>query len=240
MSARHDCPHCEGTGMVEFPYPEGERHPPRFMRCECVLREDIIANAERVMPGLVSAPIVKRSPLANAWGENVFITSSEKWFKAHLRFVALRRPPIWAGRVISDADLVTSWLASVALNGKDILDPDAYGVSTQYITLADLVVPPDLLVIRMGVKVARNVAAPEVLSETIMLRKHERRPTWIWATPEQPLSPGHLFWSDDVARCIQDFKRVGASKEETPAPPATQFDTSSLLPVSSSGKKTLR
>ena len=217
MSARPDCPHCEGAGMVRAGDPDG--HPPKFKRCECVLREDILSNAERVMPGLAAAAPVARSPLADKWNQSVMIHAPERWFRSHLRHVAIRRPPIWAGRVVSDADLITAWLASVALNGKDVLDPDAYAMSTEYITLLDLAHPPDLLVIRMGVKAARNVAAPEVLAETIMLRKHAQKPTWIWAVPDLPLAPGHLFWSDEVGRSMSDFIRIGAANDAALASP---------------------
>lgn len=207
MTAKADCPLCEGVGFLRACDPDG--HPPKFKRCECILREDLLANAERVMPGLSLAPPVARSRLADLWKANVILHAPERWFRAHLRHVAIRRPPIWSGRVISDADLITSWLASVALKGGTILDPDSYGVSTQFLTLADLVIPPDLLIIRMGVKAARNVAASEVLCEALMLRIHDSKPTWVWAVPDLPLGPGHLFWSDELGRVLATFKPVG-------------------------------
>lgn len=222
MSAKADCPLCEGVGFLRACDPDG--HPPKFKRCECVLREDLLANAERVMPGLSLAPPVARSTLADLWKSNVMIHAPERWFRTHLRHVAIRRPPIWSGRVISDADLITSWLASVALKGGTILDPDSYGVSTQFLTLADLVIPPDLLIIRMGVKVARNVAAPEVLCEAIMLRVHDDKPTWIWALPDLPLGPGHLFWSDDVGRALSVFKHIGGASNSAPEKSVSSSD----------------
>jgi hypothetical protein len=237
MSAKHDCPDCEGSGMVRVGEPDGL--PPKYKRCECVLREDLLANADRVMPGLSVAPPVSRSPLADKWKSNLMIHAPERWFRSHLRHVAIRRPPIWAGRVVSDADLVTSWLASVALKGDVILDPDSHGVSTQYITLADLVVPPDLLVIRMGVKVARNVAANEVLAEAIMLRKHLQKPTWVWALPDFPLAPGHLFWSDEVGRVMSDFLQIGAANDQALATPESPTEMP-IAPKPTSKKRSLR
>jgi len=106
-------------------------------------------------------------------------------------------------------------LASIALQGKDILDADAYKVSTKHITIPDLVVPPDLLVIRMGVKVARNSAAAECLGEALNIRYHEGKPTWLWDEPHHPLNPGHLFWSDEVARILSRWEHVALKPGES-------------------------
>ena len=201
-----------------FANPSDGTHPPSMTRCDCVLREDLLANAERVMPGLSTAPSVTRSSLAEAWSKNIWVTANSQWFSAHLRHVAVRRPPVWAGRVVSDADLVTSWLASTALKGIEILDADAYEASIKYLTLTDLATPPDLLIIRMGVKVARNVACSEVLAEAINMRLHLKRPTWIWDQPDRPLMEGHLFWSSDVDFSLATFQRVSPSKAPTPPP----------------------
>ncbi len=199
-----DCPQCKGTGMVRR---ESEPpHPPQYVRCSCVLRRDIIANVERGMNGLSRAPRIKSSPLLDQHNTNVWVTAGSN-FLAHLRHVAVRQPSTWLLRVTSDAELVTAWLASVAVNGQDILDPDAYMVSTKHLTVTDLVTPPDLLVIRMGVKVARNQAAAEVLAEALNERTHAGTPTWVWDEPHHPLNAGHLFWSDDVASALRGFTR---------------------------------
>lgn len=197
-----DCLQCKGTGMVRR---ESEPpHPPQFVRCPCVLRRDILANVDRGMNGLSRAPRVKSSPLLGQHSKNVWVTAGSD-FLAHLRHVAVRQPSTWLLRVTSDAELVTAWLASVALNGQDILDPDAYMVSTKHLTVTDLVTPPDLLVIRMGVKVARNQAAAEVLAEALNERMHSGKPTWVWDEPHHPLNAGHLFWSDEVASALRGF-----------------------------------
>ncbi len=127
----------------------------------------------------------------------------------HLRHIAVRRPATWMFRVISDAELVTAWLASVPLQGGEIIDADAYKVSTKYMTIPDLVSPPDLVILRMGVKVARNEAASEVLAEAINTRLHERKPTWFWEDPLNPLTAGHLFYSREVERSMSGWEVVG-------------------------------
>ena len=87
--------------------------------------------------------------------------------------------------------------------------------------VATVLMPPGLLVIRMGVKVARNQASPEVLAEAVNLRSHSGKPTWIWDEPTHPLGPGHLFWSDAVADIVgewEQIKLVGKSDPRSPSP----------------------
>lgn len=201
-----NCKKCGGAGGVEAA-DSSAQHPPVFQRCECVLRKDILANVEKALHGLSTEPVVPSSPLLGKEDSNLLVQAGSE-FRAHLRHVLLRKPLNFSVLVASDAELMTAWLASIALSGKDILDPDAYTVSIEYLTLTDLATPPDLLVIHMGVKVARNVAASEVLAETIQLRMHEGKPTWIWDDPIAPLNAGHLFWSDTVGRLLRRFEVV--------------------------------
>lgn len=211
-----NCDVCGGTGAVPVDY--SPPHPPSFRRCECVLRLDILANVEKGLVGLSSSPVISETPLIGKEKSNLWITSGEE-FLAHLRHVAIRKPITWGFRVNSDAEMVTSWLATIAVSGQEIFDADAYTVSTRFMTLPDMVVPPDLLIIRMGVKVARNAAANEVLVEALQLRMHENKPTWIWDEPHNPLGPGHLFWSDSLGRILprwERFQRLEAPNKSQP------------------------
>lgn len=221
-----DCPHCEGFGSIETE--TIPPHPPSFRRCECVLRLDLLQNVERALKGLSEVPPIKSSPLVEREEGNLWITAGDD-FLSHLRHVGVRKPLTWYLKVISDAELTTSWLASIALQGKDILDADAYKVSTKHLTIPDLVVPPDLLVIRMGIKVARNSAAAECLGEALNTRYHEGKPTWLWDQPHHPLNTGHLFWSDLVARIIGKWDHLTLRPEST--------ETSSPSPGSTTRKK---
>lgn len=223
-----ECSKCGGSGMVAADH--NPPHPPTKKRCECVLYRDVIQNVERGLNGLSSYPkLGKESGFLDLVGDNLWVTGGET-FLSHLRHVALRMPATWSFRVSSDAELVTAWLASIALKGGDILDADALKVSTRYITIPDLAVPPDLLIIRMGVKQARNQAACEVLAEALQIRMHEGKPTWVWDEPHHPLNSGHLFWSDAVARSLRPFKKVTVGK-------TSSAGTSKASPTAGSGRK---
>jgi hypothetical protein len=203
---------CGGDGFI----PEkSELHgPPSFQICGCVLHRDILANVERGMSGLSKASVVDSSPLMDRVKQNLWITAKEDWFLPHLRHVAVRNPPLWKFRVISDANLVSAWLATAAMSGAQIFDADALSETSKHATLHDLVIPPDLAVFRMGIKAARNAASSEVMLEAIQLRIHASKPTWIWDTPHHRLMPGHMFYSDDLGAVLRSWEHVlGDNKE---------------------------
>lgn len=229
-----ECEKCGGTGRIENP--PDPPHPPTYKRCSCVLKQDIIKNVERGMPGLVDQPVLpKPSPLWGKEAGNVLVSAGRE-FLPHLRYVAVRMPPTWVFKVTSDAELVTAWLGNIGIQGKDILDPDAYTVSTKYITITDLVSPPDLLIIKMGVKVARNQAASEVLAEAVNLRLSDSRPTWIWDEPNRPLGSGHMFWSDQLGWSLaENFDRI--SSLEGPQSPKPTKGAVTKFSMGSSPKK---
>lgn len=209
MPINPDCPKCHGTGRV--PAATKPPHPPSFTRCVCVLHEDIVMNVERGMKGLSGAAPIESSVLSDLQDENVLITANSRWMLRNLRHVAIRMPPTWFFKVVSDADLVTAWLSSTAIKGIEIFDADAFAVSTKYLSIPDLVMPPDLLIVRMGVKAARNSASPEVLAEALNIRRHNERPVWVWDEPNHPLGPGHMFWSDPVGEALRGYVRIDGS-----------------------------
>lgn len=200
-----NCKLCGGTGMTL--HGQNGPHPPTFNRCSCVLHKDVLQNVERGFTGLSKQPKIDASPLLGHENNNLWLVMGND-FLSHLRYCMIRKPPTYNFKVVSDAELVTSWLSNIALKGGDILDPDAYLVSTRYLSIPDLVVPPELLIIRMGVKIARNNASAEVLAEALNTRLHEGKPTWLWDDPTHPLNTGHLFWSNEVSRTLNHFKRV--------------------------------
>lgn len=195
------CSRCYGRGAIELE--ETHRGIPITKPCVCVLAKDVLKNLDRAWSGLSTAPRVETSPLIDRTWRNTYVTASEETLRAHLKHAAIRQGRNFGLVVCSDATLMTAWLASASLAGKEILDPDAATVSLEKATLVDLVDPPDLLVIRLGVKSARNSAMPEVLLEALAHRSHVGKPTWICDQPTKKLDPSHISFSPDVA----DFLR---------------------------------
>ena len=211
------CTICNNTGSI--PVQIDGSGPPVYEMCKCALKREILANTDRGYHGLVEAPIIQgSSPLLDFLDKNVWITASKEWFLPHLRHVAVRQMPSWHFSVVSDAEMMTAWLANKAIDGMEIMDADvreeAATVSIQRLTLVDLVQPPTLMIARVGVKSARNSAMPEVFLEALMEREHADKPTWIWDQPDQPLAVGHLSYSDSVLDAISNWQRFDAKEWE--------------------------
>jgi hypothetical protein len=144
-------------------------------------------------------------------------------------------PVSWGFRVVTDADMMVAWLATAALQGVEVRDADARPeqmVSLAKLTLVDLMDPPELLIVRLGVKAARNSAMPEVLMESLTHRAHLGKPTWVWDQPDCRYGEGHLSYSHVVQQFISSFPRVReeASRPIYGAPPArTAIDPLDLV-----------
>lgn len=208
-----NCKRCLGRGAVDIdPGPGGV---PYTRRCECVLYQDILRNLDKGWRGLSKAPKIEKSVLLPHTQKDLRVICPEIAFKANLRHVGLRQGPDWDFRVVTDAQLMTAWLATAALMGKNLIDPEiAATTSLEALTLVDLIDPPKHLVIRLGVKTARNVAMPEVLLEALQHRHHVGKSTWVVEHPNQPLQAGHLCWSDDVMAFLHDhYKTVRITSE---------------------------
>jgi hypothetical protein len=92
--------------------------------------------------------------------------------------------------------------------GKEVLDPDAASVSSEKATLVDLVDPPELMILRLGVKSARNSAMGEVLLEALKHRAHEGKPTWVVDQPTRRFDPSHLAFSEEALQHIQRWEHI--------------------------------
>lgn len=234
-----NCKTCHGQGS----YPISVSGPPVHKMCICTQKEEILRNAERGLRGLTQHPPVPSSPLMGKEDGNLWVTSMPEWFLPHLRHLAIRKPPQWRFKVVSDADLITAWLATAALNGAEILDPDArldaVSVSSLKLTLPDIAVPPDLLIVRLGVKTARNVAMSEVFLEALRLREALSKPTWVWDQQDLPFREGHISYSRDGYEHIRYWTRIDSREYDnrpTPKPGVAKEMpiTPSLTPTSGS------
>jgi len=230
-----DCPLCRGRGVIPVP---PDLRPPFAVGeitqfCECVLLRDLIFNLERGWKGLTKAAPIKKSILCGQDGENLWITGSTSKFKSHLKKVAGQMGPRWDFLVVSDADLMDAWLS----RGIEVLDPDVdqmrkNKVSGKFMALSDIAVPPTLLIIRLGVKTARNVAMPEVFLEALQLREQANKPTWVTDQPICPLEDGHRAYSGQVDDYLEDWKHIvleePASKPSGPTNQATGMQSMTL------------
>jgi hypothetical protein len=207
------CPHCKGRGVIAFITDKGVKTP-ITKPCDCVLVKYTINNLERGWKGLTAGDPVEKSALTGYQDKNVWFTATVKEFRDHLKHMASRMGPNWYFSVVTDADLMDAWLS----RDLDVYDADIEyrrqaQVSNQYAALSDIAIPPSLLIIRLGVKAARNSAMSEVVLETLQLREHLSLPTWIVDLSTDPLQEGHIAYSRELGAWLQPrFKRIVLSK----------------------------
>jgi len=227
-----DCPHCKGRGVisVEIDIGGGVKWPGGTQNCKCLFKKDLLANIKRIWPVLLTVESVSDSPLMAMTKQNLWITASAYDFRRHLRFVAFRMGTKWDARVVADATLVTAWLATTAkynVRDADVIfereEQERGRPSQEFLTLADLVVPFDLLIIRLGVKAAANKEMANVLAEALNEREQQGKPTWVVDSPSWPLAPGHLCYNGVVMDILDGFRRVVLSKTEVARGAAGQY-----------------
>jgi hypothetical protein len=186
--------------------------------CTCVYVQDIKANLSRIWKGILDADLIEESQLKGRTEENLRITTTAPELRRHLRHVGVRMGTRWSARVVSDADLMSAWLATVA----EVIDPDVTSQRIrskgEFFTLSDIALAHDLLIIVTGVKAAKNREMPSVLLETVQERTMEGKPTWVVDSPAKPLKDGHIAYSDNLWETLREWEWVILSNvtEELP------------------------
>ena len=205
-----ECKKCGGRGYIQKD--NGHMGMPQAIQCECVVDKAIDEQAERAWTHLSVAPIRKRSMLNNKLQKNLVITATTDQLRLHLRSALgnFRNPNLFV-KVIGDHTLMSSWLGSMMLQGKDIADPD-FQRDLKVYSLDDLAESPYLMVVRLGTKVARNAAMSEVVVETIEIREHLKKPTWLIIDPDKPLEEGHIAWSRLLEDTIHLWDRINLNE----------------------------
>lgn len=204
------CKICGGLGYIQKD--DGHMGMPQAIQCECVVEKAICEQAERAWTHLSVSPIRKRSLLNKKIHKNLVITATTDQLRLHLRSALgnMRNPNLFV-KVIGDHTLMSAWLGSMMIQGKDIADPDFQRELKVY-SLDDLAEAPYLMVIRLGTKVARNAAMSEVITEAIESREHLKKPTWLVIDPDKPLEEGHIAWSRLLEDTIHPWDRINLNE----------------------------
>lgn len=214
------CEKCNGRGVIPAPpRPGSVIVGGRTIPCPCVTVRDVIRNVERGWKGLSTASPIPSSPLAGKENQCLRITGTQKSIREHIRHVAIRQGTKWHFSVVSDADMMDSWLSRI--DDASIIDADVeqmrrQPVTSKYGALVDLVEPPELLIVIAGVKAARNSAMPEVMLEALQHRSYLCKNTWIVDQPEYRMASGHISYSEMIGTHINKWPHIDLeSKRET-------------------------
>lgn len=213
------CKKCGGAGYLQKD--DGYMGMPYAIPCSCTVKKALNIQAERAWKGMTNVKLSRSSQLKTKVDKNCVVVGSKHDLMLNLRSaLAYRKKPEEFVKVVSDATLMSAWLSNLQYAQSEIIDPD-FQRDIRVQSLEDLAESPSLLIVRLGVKMARNSAMPEVLVETIELREHLSKPTWIVEEPNRPLQEGHLSWSRAVDETLEGWERINLmqrNKSEVPTP----------------------
>lgn len=204
------CDKCGDYGFLQ--QDEGPMGIPQAIPCECRVEKILNQQAEKAWTGLSELPLRQKTSLSKVIEKSAIISADKSALTVNLRTALwLHRKPYRFVKVVSDATLMSAWLSNISLSNSEIYDPD-FQRDIKAGSLEDLAESPDLLIIRLGVKMARNSAMPEVLGEAIELRRHLNKPTWVVCEPDKPLEEGHISWSRAVEEMLEGWPILKLSR----------------------------
>jgi hypothetical protein len=162
----------------------------------------------------MSEGLREAAPLHGLVNRNLWITATELRFRAHLKAVAFRQDTLWDCRVYSDKDLLSAWLKTARAQGHKIYDTQLdEDVGFAAMDIDELVEPPGLVILMLGVKTTPNKEGPNCLLEALTCRKHISRPTWIVDQPDQQVDrPHHRFYSDTLDSLLSHWPHIQLTK----------------------------
>jgi hypothetical protein len=183
--------------------------------CDCTLDIQRLENMTRIWKGLKEAQGIaglrKNPPLNTLVTRNLWITADEGTLRAHLKAVAFNKAILWDARVYSDKDLLSAWLKTARAQGHKIYDTEIdEDVGFAAMDIDELVEPPELVILVLGVKHAPNKEAPNCLLEALAARRHIGRPTWIIDQLDHPLNDmAHRCYSEHLEGLLSHWTHLG-------------------------------
>jgi hypothetical protein len=198
-----DCDKCEGKGHIPVENTDKAYNPfPNYRRCICLVQRQFRTS---VGEDIYNADSIESSPFMEWIEDDVFIKGRRNQMLPHLRYVLFNMGAQFFFREVTDRDLVDAWLGKD--DRTDVADQD---IQTGYKNLTDASMPPDLLMIRMGVKKTPNKELPNVIFEAVKSRRDQGFPTWLMNSPTYPFrkgSPGdprsgHMCYSKHLDQYI--------------------------------------
>lgn len=186
--------------------------------CKCTMDGLKLDNMERIWKSLSEVPLLpgmrEKPLLGGLLSKNVWITTNNTIFKSHLKALAFNMSSMWECRVYEDGQLLDSWFGTAKAQGVKIFDLEVDKSTLEAIDIRDLVVPPELLILMLGVKHLPNKESPNALLEAIATRRHVGKPTWLIDQPDQPIDqPYHKFYSETLESWISYWPHLQLGKQ---------------------------
>lgn len=215
LGEKEVCPLCGGDGRIVT-------SSLTAYLCQCKRLEKVrsflgleirTAQIPAKSPLYEAAEDLRDEPLVDRTVENLFIKSRWHILLGHLKFALAAR--YWRAPftflMVTDERLFNVWIGHEKRKTRD--------ESMQFDSLRDMVLPVDLLIVRLGFFGHKNASAPGVLKTALMIRETELRPTWLVQSP----NPSHtetISWNEDVEAYVRDHFDVVDFLKGVPEAPA--------------------
>jgi hypothetical protein len=236
------CPICGGSGRIVID--DLQAAPCRCLRFKMqdVFLGPDFATAPHV--GKAESPLyqtdggsITKAPVVDRTTENLFLKITWLDFRMHARWsLGCRywRDQTFRYRMVTDERLLSVWLGDEKYTSKSKKTRDRDDTQS-YNSLRDLVENFDLVIIRLGHIGYKNIAAPGVLRQALMIREVALKPTWIVQVPT-PGGAQPVSWDSDVALYVDehfdilDFMRHGGPAPAPVAKPAMDVESTQPEP----------
>jgi hypothetical protein len=137
-----------------------------------------------------SSPLYQPNELDMTQSNMFFRNTDWNVFLSNLKWVAAyKASKNLYFRVVTDLHIVNVFVGNATLRSRLKSQQVEDGELLICNSLPDLVEPPDLLIIRLGVLTYSNKAAADVLAEVLLLRNAVARPTWVVEPAHKAFEP---------------------------------------------------
>jgi len=179
-----NCDKCGGEGVIF----DGDR----MQECLCsVLRRLSKSMDSQIRNAKVSIEHAT-NPITDRAKELLYIKVSWKDAKPLIKVMMYKNPSKFI-RMTSDREIRDVGVGSTSRSARGDGATEAI-----YNNLADLVGPPDLVIIRLNELGYKNKAAAGLLEEVLCYRADRELPTWILSDKDRPFGQGSHAWSESV------------------------------------------
>lgn len=194
--------------------------------CICLFYSKVSQNIRDTWAYMDRVSVAKDSPLLEhvEAGSFLRITATQDVLAAHLKHVMMNHccetfDPAWWVEVTSDKDIVHAWLFTAKFQGIEITDADVALTEIDKESarsVKDLALRADLMVIRVGRKIAANKETRTTLREAIDYRVDLNKPVWLVDTPRDNLDHADILaYSKELMEDLSSyhFLHVDLSEE---------------------------
>jgi hypothetical protein len=165
--------------------------------CVCALIDQF---RSRVGPDIFNAATLKATPFKDWTKTNLYIEGARFDMLPHLKNALWYAGTEFFFRQITDNQLLDAWLSKEKSHAETFKG---------FTSLRDAVEDPELLLLQIGILSYANRAMPGIFLETLKMRDHHNRATWILTPRHMPFQEGHLCYSVEGEQYMKHMGYMG-------------------------------